>query len=123
MSSSDVATNPFSRNSVAAASTISFHRLGRATCQSLSPRVSSQYRTDERLVGYRFAAADDHSATSWSRRRNFWTFVADIGHSVTTRTYRGTLKLAIAPWQKAMISPSVTVAPGFNWRNAAGTST
>ena len=58
-----------------------------------------------------------------SRRRNFCTFVADIGHSVTTRTYRGTLKLDIAPRQNAMISSSVTDAPGRSSKNAAATST
>ena len=39
------------------------------------------------------------STRSWSRSRNFWILVADIGHSVTKRTWRGTLKRAMPPWQ------------------------
>ena len=39
------------------------------------------------------------SAMSSSRRRYFWILVADIGHSSTNRTRRGTLKLAMRPWQ------------------------
>ena len=35
------------------------------------------------------------ASASSSRSRNFWIFVADIGHSVTNRTSRGSLKFAI----------------------------
>ncbi len=49
------------------------------------------------------------SAQSWSRRRNFWIFVADIGHSVTKRTWRGILKLEIVPLQNAISSSSLVV--------------
>jgi len=49
--------------------------------------------------------------------------VPDIGHSVMKRTYRGTLKVAIFPTQKAMISSSVAAVPGSSWMKAAGTST
>ena len=44
-------------------------------------------------------AAGCRSAMSSSRRRYFWILVADIGHSSTNRTRRGTLKLAMRPRQ------------------------
>src|SRR5262245_26432433 len=51
MSSSDVATKPFSRNSLAAASTISCQRLGRATWGLLLSGVVPEY-LDGRTVGW-----------------------------------------------------------------------
>ena len=47
------------------------------------------------------------SASSCSRSTRFWILVADIGHSVTKRTSRGTLNEASWPRQKAMSSSAV----------------
>src|SRR5207244_3199435 len=68
-----------------------------------------------------------HSAAAWSATKSslslyFWILVEDMGHAVTKRTWRGTLKLAILPLQNSMISCSVAWAPGRNSMKAAATS-
>ena len=72
--------------------------------------------------GVRFPARSS-SSISRSRSLNFWILVAPIGHSETKRTWRGTLKPATLPVQKATMSLSLTESGTFSSTKAAGTST
>ncbi len=71
-------------------------------------------------------SAGDHGASfleRLSRNWNFWILVADIGHSVTNRTCRGTLNRAILPAHQAINSSGVAATTsGLSSTKATGTS-
>src|SRR5690606_29619993 len=60
-------------------------------------------------------------ASCW-RSLNFWILVADMGHSVTNITSRGTLKLASLPLQKSISSRPLADCPGISSTKATATS-